>query len=96
MDFELPILKNVKHLKTIKDFVNNELELLPTLNDIAEKYTSFINEVDGEKYSFTIIADNVAVMFKETKEKVLLMSKVVTILSNSFEKTEYLLPDYED
>lgn len=96
MDFELPILKNVKHLKTIKDFVNNELELLPTLNDIAEKYTSFINEVDGEKYSFTIIADNVAVMFKETKEKVLLMSKVVTILSDTFEKMEYLLPDYED
>jgi hypothetical protein len=96
MDFDLPVLEDVKHLKTIKDFVINELEFLPTLNDIAEKYTSFINEVDGERYSFTIIADHVAVMLKETKEKNLLMSKVVTILSDTFEKTEYILPDSED
>jgi hypothetical protein len=43
-----------------------------------------------------MIADNVAVMLKETKEKELIMSRVVTILSDTFEKTEYLLPGFED
>jgi hypothetical protein len=96
MDFDLPILEDEQCLSIIINFINNELELLPTLNDVAEKYTSFINEVDGERYSFTMIADNVAVMLKETKEKELIMSRVVTILSDTFEKTEYLLPGFED
>jgi hypothetical protein len=96
MDFDLPILENETYLNIIMDFINNELELLSTLNDVAEKYTSFINEVDGERYSFTMLTDNVAIMLKETKEKDLMMSRVVTILSDTFEKTEYLLPDSED
>jgi hypothetical protein len=92
LDNDIPVLEDPKHLKVIQDFVNNEIQFSPTLNDIAEKYTSFINEVNGERYSFTMISDHVAVNLKETVEKNLLMSKVVTILSDTFERTDYLLP----
>jgi hypothetical protein len=96
LDNDIPVLEDPKHLKVIQDFVNNDLQFSPTLNDIAEKYTSFINEVDGERYSFTMISDHVAVNLKETIEKNLFMSKVVTILSDTFERTNYMLPDNED
>lgn len=93
----LPILQDKKYLKVILDFANDELDLLPTLNDIAAKYMCFIEDGDdGERYSFTMLDEHVAVMLKETKEKILLMSKVVTILSDTFEQQEYLMPDYED
>jgi hypothetical protein len=102
MDNEIPVLKNPKHLKIIKNFVINDLQSSPNLNDIAEKYTSFINEVNGERYSFTMISDHVAVNLKEVMglnfigEKKLFMSKVVTIISDTFERTNYMLPDNED
>lgn len=87
----LPILKNKKYIKIIKDFIDNELDNLPTLNDIAANYVSFITEKDGERYSFTMIDDHVGISIKEDKDKNIFVSKIITIISDTFERTNYIL-----